>query len=77
MITVREVPGRHGGSCGLGGEDASEYRLTNTVSAEGWRGGEAFTARTEGNTVEVRSDRTPQPAREGVAQATGSLARHE
>jgi len=27
---------------------------------KGWRGGEASTARTEGRTVEVRSDRTPK-----------------
>jgi hypothetical protein len=31
-------------------------------TAEGWRGGEASAARTEGSTVEVRSDRTPQRA---------------
>jgi epoxyqueuosine reductase QueG len=34
-----------------------------TMPAKGWRGGEASTARTAGSTVEVRSDRTPQPER--------------
>jgi hypothetical protein len=31
--------------------------------AEGWRGGEVSRARTEGSTMEVRSDSIPQPAR--------------
>jgi hypothetical protein len=41
---------RHGQSGGV---------LSFTYPAEGWREGEASAARTEGSTVEVRSDRTP------------------
>ena len=33
------------------------------VIAEGWRGGEVSMARTGGSAMEVRSDRTPKPAR--------------
>ncbi len=34
--------------------------------AQGWRGGEVSSARSEASTMEVRSVRTPQPARERI-----------
>ena len=37
------------------------FSRSGTAMAEGWRGGEISIARTAGSTVEVRSDRTPQP----------------
>jgi len=43
-------------------------------TAEGWREGEGSMARTAGSAMEVRSDRTPQPARDRLRFSAAILA---